>query len=764
MHSFAIPGIMLGPSVSHPGGAIASHCLEIHRATPHTTLQRAPTLENPRCCLYARLTPSLAAVAAGLQHMRRSRWQQRRGHQLAGHLSMYLPSLSHRNRSTGLALGQENALTCQSGPDVDLASRSQELIFFGGKGGVGKTSSSAAYAAGLAERGRRVLILSTDPAHSLGDALAEPLTGKPKEVADNLWAAEVDTAEALKELRDGLKALDAKSLLDGLGLPGGTTAALGLNELSELLESPPPGVDELTAIARAAADTDGYDVVVFDTAPTGHTLRLLEVPDFLGNFLDRILSIRRSVGSVLDMFSFGATDKTDSALDEAEAKIRAIRERVSWLNDALKTKPGSGRTSAEFVVVTRPTALDCREAERLISELKNLGVCCRRMIINQIINADSGMAYWDARFEAQQKVLGKLRQECTTRGIVLAEVADRPESLVGVPALGYLASLVFDANNIETPNGEVLLFGGKGGVGKTSMSSALSVRLSNAGEKVLIISTDPAHSLGDALGMVLSENPAPVEGFQGAGELLAMEVDTGAAMQRFQAVVNEALQRRKEGGGIVGQVLEKLPMDDFVKLFDTLPPGSDEVVALVEILDELKKEKFDRIIIDTAPTGHALRLLTYPEFLERFADRIARLRDKFGWLSNEDEGPDRLRSFQFRMIELLDTFADPNRTAFCIVTIPTVLALEESKRLMAELAEQDIRIGMVLANRILDVSSAQESMSRLLETQRASLDDLEALARKENISASHVPYLDREVQGIYGLKYLGMSLMQQEQA
>lgn len=646
-----------------------------------------------------------------------------------------------------------------------LVQRSQRLVFFGGKGGVGKTSSSAAYAAGLAEQGLRTLVLSTDPAHSLGDALCEDLSGSPREIAENLWAMEVDPAEALRELREGLRALDAKEFLDGLGLPGGTTAALGLGELSELLESPPPGVDEITAIARVAADAQGYDVVVFDTAPTGHTLRMLEVPEFIGKFIDNALSVRKSVGGLMGMFGLGGSaGKVDETLDTAEAKVKAIRERVSWLATALKTPPSTSAsatgTSAEFVVVTRPTALDYAEADRLVSELKKQGVCCRRVIVNQIVEASSGETYWNTRVAAQKDVLAELRSVCAGRSLPLFEVASRPESLVGVPALGYLASLIYGPGS-ELPGGEVILFGGKGGVGKTSMSSALAVRLSNEGRRVLVISTDPAHSLGDALDAPLSGSATRLETLTGSGELWAMEVDTGAAMQRFQETVRGALQRREGAGGMVGQVLKELPMDDFVDLFDTLPPGSDEIVALVEVLDEVKREKFDHIIIDTAPTGHALRLLSFPDFLERLADRVARLRDRFGWLAGGDDGPDQLRSFQLRMIELQDLFTDAERTSFAVVTIPTQLALAETKRLLVQLEEEDIRVGFVIANRIIDAAQAEQGLAALLRSQQVSLEAIEAMAKREGLDITRMSYVDREVRGIYGLKYLSSNLVEQ---
>jgi len=320
-----------------------------------------------------------------------------------------------------------------------------------------------------------------------------------------------------------------------------------------------------------------------------------------------------------------------------------------------------------------------------------------------------------------------------------------------------LASIVFDSWKLDS---QVVLFGGKGGVGKTSMSSALAVRTASQGKRVLIISTDPAHSLGDALDAQLSGVPMRVEAFTGAGELWAMEIDTAAAMDRFQATVRTALERRQQAGGIVGQVLQNLPMEDFVNLFDTLPPGSDEVVALTEVLAEFKKEKFDSIIIDTAPTGHAVRLLSYPDFLERLADRVSRLRDRFGWLAGGNDGPDELRSFQFRMIELQDLFTDHQRTSFAVVSIPTNLALEETKRLLVNLDEQDIRVGMVIMNRILNAQRSQQGLAALLATQQASLEKFDALAQREGITATRVPYLDREVQGIYGLRYFASNLME----
>eukprot|EP00435_Cladocopium_sp_Y103_P041095 s32_g11.t1 len=192
---------------------------------------------------------------------------------------------------------------------------------------------------------------------------------------------------------------------------------------------------------------------------------------------------------------------------ENDERRSFVALKVAFLGRALKTPPSpkgviSNGASAEFVVVTRPTELDAAEAERLVHELKAQGICCRRLVVNQIIEEGSGEAYWKARVESQGKILKDLRTTCEARKLPLYEVSDRPENLVGPPALGYLASLAFGDGALPTT--QVTLFGGKGGVGKTSMSSAMAVKTAMEGQKVLIISTDPAHSLGDALGCKLS--------------------------------------------------------------------------------------------------------------------------------------------------------------------------------------------------------------------------------------------------------------------
>ena len=197
----------------------------------------------------------------------------------------------------------------------------QRLVFVGGKGGVGKTSTSSAVAVKLADSGLSTLVVSTDPAHSLGDALMQDLSGgTPVAVngCDNLYAMEVETTEAVARFREAVGGFRASDLGLG-GLAEEVIGQLGLNEFADILDNTPPGLDELLALAEVlalvrgdataggdgAGDAElasaGYDRVVFDTAPTGHTLRLLAFPAFLDNLLTKVIVLKGRLRAVLPL-------------------------------------------------------------------------------------------------------------------------------------------------------------------------------------------------------------------------------------------------------------------------------------------------------------------------------------------------------------------------------------------------------------------------------------------------------------------------------
>lgn len=236
----------------------------------------------------------------------------------------------------------------------------QRLIFVGGKGGVGKTTTSSAIAVRCADAGMRTLIVSTDPAHSLGDALMQDLSsGEPTAVigCEGLWAMEVKTEDAVARFRAAVGGFRAADLGLG-GVAEEVIGKLGLDAFADVLDTTPPGLDELLALAEVlslvrppdgTAATDAYDRAIFDTAPTGHTLRLLAFPEFLDNLLSKLILLKSRVGGALALLSgiLGPAANPAAKLEAAVTRLEAVRDRVANLQALL-----TNQDVTDFVVVS----------------------------------------------------------------------------------------------------------------------------------------------------------------------------------------------------------------------------------------------------------------------------------------------------------------------------------------------------------------------------------------------------------------------------
>jgi len=266
------------------------------------------------------------------------------------------------------------------------------------------------------------------------------------------------------------------------------------------------------------------------------------------------------------------------------------------------------------------------------------------------------------------------------------------------------------------------LVGGKGGVGKTSCSSSLAVKFATAGHPTLLVSTDPAHSLSDSLAQdVTGGLPVAVNGTDNM--LYAMEVDPDQAKEEFAAFAkqNDVSSGAKDFMSSVGLggLADQLGDLKLGELLDTPPPGLDEAIAISKVVQFIKDEKyakFTRIVFDTAPTGHTLRLLSLPDFLDASIGKIVRLRQKltgmgdavkglFGVGSESpDEAVQKLEALKAQLNEVKDLFRNEKTTEFVIVTIPTVLGISESGRLLAELRKENIPVRRVVVNQIVQVT------------------------------------------------------------
>jgi arsenite-transporting ATPase len=244
---------------------------------------------------------------------------------------------------------------------------------FGGKGGVGKTTCAAGYALSLSARGEETLVVSTDPAHSLGDALEADLGPDPTVVGDDLSAVEIDPASRAERYRALGEALASDMRSVGVRVPE--------EDLDTLFGAGMPGADEIAALDLFGEYLEGYDRVVFDTAPTGHTLRLLELPEVVGTAVSTAASVRSQVRRASDTarsMLFGPA--AFRGRDDADEGFEGLRDRMERVAEALTDPERTG-----FRVVLRPERLVLDETERLVAELEAQDVPVRDLVANGVI-------------------------------------------------------------------------------------------------------------------------------------------------------------------------------------------------------------------------------------------------------------------------------------------------------------------------------------------------------------------------------------------
>jgi arsenite-transporting ATPase len=304
-----------------------------------------------------------------------------------------------------------------------------KFILSGGKGGVGKTSCAGAMAVLSANRGLRTLVLSTDPAHSLSDSFDQDLTGGEIITIkgfDNLWGMEMDTEKGMKEFQDNLGASAA-----------GPEVEMATQFMGGMEGMAPPGSDEAMAFGKILefiGDTS-FDRVIFDTAPTGHTLKLLELPEILDSWLGKILTLRQRLSSMMSglrsMFGGGEEEDTSwEMLKQTKEKIRLARIE---LQDPEMT---------QFVVVMIPEAMAVFETQRLLASLHAWDIPADNIIVNQLIPPNPDCRFCSARREMQQENLKDIRDIYGDMDI--AEVPLFPGEIRGIDVLRRLGKILVD--------------------------------------------------------------------------------------------------------------------------------------------------------------------------------------------------------------------------------------------------------------------------------------------------------------------------------
>lgn len=312
----------------------------------------------------------------------------------------------------------------------------------------------------------------------------------------------------------------------------------------------------------------------------------------------------------------------------------------------------------------------------------------------------------------------------------------------------------------------LLLFGGKGGVGKTTTSAATAVWLADSGLRVLLVSSDPAHSTSDSLAVTIGSEVVAIEGVDG---LWGLEMDPEAKISTLLPKVGSAMEKMNSSGGLggLGMMLDSSAKEEMkemkgeIKTSDMVLPGLDEAIAFDELLRHVEDPTWDVIVFDTAPTGHTLRFLSLPELIETWSDKLIRMMRISGGIRSmmfgrkeSDAMKEELEKFQRRVLHVRRVLSNEEVTSFTLVTIPERMGVNETIRAQTSLEEFNLPIGGCLVNRL-----TPDFEHPFLQTRReAELQCIEELRESLGMEISCMELFETEVVGIERLREVGQFL------
>ncbi|KAL5565750.1 hypothetical protein UlMin_028914 [Ulmus minor] len=332
----------------------------------------------------------------------------------------------------------------------EMASGSHRRYYMlGGKGGVGKTSCAASLAVKFANHGHPTLVVSTDPAHSLSDSFAQDLAGGSlvavQGVDSPLYALEINPEKTREEFRTVSQAKgdsEVKNLMSSMGL-GMLADQLGDLKLGELLDTPPPGMDEAIAISKVLqfVESQEYNMftrIIFDTAPTGHTLRLLSLPDFMDASIGKMMKMKKKLASATSAIKsmFG---KGEMPQDTTSDKLEQLRERMAKVRDLFRNSD-----TTEFIIVTIPTVMAISESSRLRASLKKENVPVQKLVVNQVLPLSaSDCKFCAMKRKDQMRAIEIIENDPELASLRLIQAPLMDVEIRGVPALKFMGDMVW---------------------------------------------------------------------------------------------------------------------------------------------------------------------------------------------------------------------------------------------------------------------------------------------------------------------------------
>ena len=521
-----------------------------------------------------------------------------------------------------------------------------KYLFFTGKGGVGKTSIACATAIGLADQGKKILLISTDPASNLQDVFGQELDGHGKEIKDvpGLTVVNLDPEEAAAEYRESVIAPFRGKLPESVinnmeeQLSGSCTVEIAaFNEFSDFI--------------TAADKAKEYDHIIFDTAPTGHTLRMLQLPSAWSTFISESTHGASCLGQ----------------LSGLEARKEVYKQAVSTLSDSKLTR---------LVLVSRPDVSPLKEAARSSHELRLLGVNNQILVINGLLEKDEPTdKVTHEMYERQQNALKDLPEtlkEIPTyyvplRSYNMSDIANIREMLVSDKVGSdeeYSAPKDFSTmeqlvDDLSQTGKRVIFTMGKGGVGKTTIATEIAKQLAASGKKVHLTTTDPANHL----------------------DYSAMK-DLGITMSKIDEA--EVLENYKNE--VRAKAKTTMTEDDMAYIEEDLrSPCTQEIAVFRAFADIVDKADDEIVVIDTAPTGHTLLLLDATQSYHREVERT------------HGDIPESVK-------KLLPRLRDKNETEVVIVTLPEATPVFEAERLQKDLKRAGINNKWWVVNQSLSLT------------------------------------------------------------
>jgi arsenite-transporting ATPase len=562
-----------------------------------------------------------------------------------------------------------------------LATR--HVLLFGGKGGVGKTTISIAAALHFS-RSRKTILFTSDPASNLSDFFDNPTTRQPDNLQIESLHAEDLYAKFLKEnLANFLELGDRGTYLDK-------------EELRRFFELSLPGVDELMAWMHigelAEENTDA--MLIVDTAPTGHTLRMLGAAEHFRQFAEALESMQEKHRDMVRQFTRrNVRDALDEFIEQFEERARRRRELLT----------DSARTA--FLPVFLSETWVVEQTKRLIAEVRADGLDVPLAILNRAAaDCDCARCREHARRDDEARKALALTVVDAPRSCMPLDTSQRISDWsagrrpAGPPAAGPAA--VQPASRRRASIRRLTFLAGKGGVGKTTCAASIALQLADE-RRVTAMSVDPAHTLRD----VFAGQPPPPN--------LSIEiVDTREKWRTFRDSLGEEIERAI-GALTPRGVSVSYDTEAMRKLVEIAPPGADELFAITRLADLIADQSRETIIVDTAPTGHFLRLVDLPksagEWVKEFMRILLRYRELIP--------PGSLAEELIRASRALHSVDEMLRSVDCgviVVTRPERVVIGETRRLIDQVAQRGMHLTSIIANYVTPETdcSCDRSMRR----------------------------------------------------